>query len=401
MLANTIATFRGARLFRLILLFWAITASASSHGAEGLDFSIHQNYLSTRAIGMGNAFAAVVDDHSAIFYNPAALARREDTRLHFYVGAGLTQDYPKFIQDIQNASNISDQNAKVDALTNLITSNYGKDYYSRVPTLGAFWVKPHWGLAFIPADLTINAGIHRQVGPMVNVTAYQDSTLALSYARDLKILPKDHRLSLGATIKAVNRISANRAISAGELSSDSNLFDVKDANEGFTVDADMGTLYSPPVPTKGTFSFLNFMRPTFAVVAHNIVDYGFPTNFHLVRGDSSNPAKLGRRFDIGTKFDLPKLWVFEPHLAYDVRDIGHSDWTFAKGSHLGFELGWKMYNWWQGTWSAGLNQGYFSAGFGAKLAWFQLNIATWGEEVGTSGASQENRRYIAELSIDI
>jgi hypothetical protein len=48
----------------------------------------------------------------------------------------------------------------------------------------------------------------------------------------------------------------------------------------------------------------------------------------------------------------------------------------------------------------GLGQGYLSAGIGAQLAWFRLDAATFGEEVGTSSAKRENRYYIAKMSLD-
>lgn len=64
--------------------FLLIMAAHESVAAPALDFSIHQPYISTRAMGMGNAFTAVADDHSAMFYNPAALARRENGNLHFF-----------------------------------------------------------------------------------------------------------------------------------------------------------------------------------------------------------------------------------------------------------------------------------------------------------------------------
>jgi hypothetical protein len=109
---------------------------------------------------------------------------------------------------------------------------------------------------------------------------------------------------------------------------------------------------------------------------------------------------LERRFDIGTKFDLPDFWVFDPKFAFDIRDMGHRNWTWLKGLHAGTEMYWKMSRWWKGHWSVGINQGYMSAGFGARLAIFQLDLATWGEEVGTSDSRQESRRYIAEMSLD-
>src|SRR5262249_45366426 len=151
----------------------------------------------------------------------------------------------------------------------------------------------------------------------------------------------------------------------------------RDANEGLTFDADFGTLWTPNTKERGWF------RPTFAFVARNIVDYGFKQNFHFLDPHSGEPPKLERRFDFGTKLDLPVFWVFDPHFAFDIRDVGHRNWTWKKGYHVGAELYWKMYNWWKGHWAVGLNQGYWTAGFGARMAIFQIDLASYGEEVGT------------------
>ena len=95
-----------------------------------------------------------------------------------------------------------------------------------------------------------------------------------------------------------------------------------------------------------------------------------------------------------------KLWVFDPKFAIDIKDIGHDNWNELKGLHAGFELFWTMYNWWKGHWSVGVNQGYWTAGFGAKLGFFQLELASRGEEMGAGSEREESRRYILEMSLD-
>lgn len=237
---------------------------------------------------------------------------------------------------------------------------------------------------------------------MINVNAYLDTTIAYSYARDVKWgQPAGHRLSAGVTAKAIHRIYGGTAVSAGELAGGAEIFNQDDGDEGLTIDADVGFLYDPQLPESGFFSLLAVAKPTFAFVIRNILDYGFSTNLHLLDDDSGEPPKLGRRFDFGSKWDLPDFWVFDPHMSVDIRDVGHENWTFMKGLHIGAELYWKMASWWKGSWSVGLNQGYLSAGIGARLAWFQIDFSTWGEEVGTQDVSKENRRYMLELSIDI
>jgi hypothetical protein len=59
-----------------------------------------------------------------------------------------------------------------------------------------------------------------------------------------------------------------------------------------------------------------------------------------------------------------------------------------------------MYNWWQGHWSVGFNQGYLCGGVGAKFAWFQFDFATYAEEVGTVSTPTQSRRYNAEIAMD-
>ncbi len=387
-------------MLRVFSLVFAFLGSSSVFAGQALDFSIHQDYVSARALSMGNAFTAVVDDDATLFYNPAALARREDGEFRAYLGAGIDAEYMKFINDVKTASSKATESEKIDAMTALIEANYGNNYYSRLPTLGIQWMRPKWGIAFIPADLSIDIGIHQQVGPMVNVNAYLDSKLAFGYGWDVKKIGKDQRLSVGATLKVVNRVNVSESLIAAELASDSKVFDINDANEGMTVDADLGTLYTPSVPTSGFFKFLKYMKPTVAFVVRNVLDYGYNMNLHLIGDQTGVPPKSQRRYDLGTKWDLPDFWKFSPVLAVDMRDMGHTNWTPKKGFHLGAELGWKMFNWWKGTWGFGLNQGYVSMGVGARLAWFKANLASWGEEVGTSSVPKESRRYMLELSLD-
>ncbi len=378
------------RLFVVALLSY----SGSAFASKALDFTIHQEYTSTRALGMGNAFTAVADDHSAMFYNPAALARRKDGQVRMFLRGGIDSEYLDFVDEIKSATGLPTESEQIDAMSALIQKNYGNHFYSRVPTLGAVWVRPNWGIAFVPADLSIDVGIHQQIGPMLNVNGYLDSTLAWGYARDVKWFGKSNHISVGATVKGIHRINVSEAISAGELANDEEVFNTKDANEGFTLDLDAGLLWTPRTGRKALF------KPTFALVGRNLLDYGFTTNFHMISKDSGEPPKLQRRFDIGSKFELPNFWVFDPHISFDVRDILHDNWSLKKGMHAGAEAYWKMFNWWRGHWAVGMNQGYWTAGLGARMAIFQLDVVTFGEEVGTKDVPKESRRYMVEMSLD-
>lgn len=377
--------------------------SAWAVPVKSLDFTIHEEYVSTRAMGMGNAFTAVTDDHSAIFYNPANLAFRQDGQLRMFLRGGADAESFKLFDEIKKVGKDTKdlpEDQKTQPYVDLITSHYGDHYSYRLPTIGTSWVRPGWGIAFIPADLSLDIGVHRQIGPMLNVNMYLDSTLAFSYAHKMNWFGNRHEMAWGATVKAVHRVYVGEALSAGAMADGSNVFDTKDANEGLTGDIDLGTTWRPPVPSTGFFKFLRYMKPSFAIVGRNLVDYGFRTNFHFIDKESSEPPRLGRRFDFGTKWDFPKWWVFDPHMAFDIRNVGHTNWSPRKGAHAGIELYWKMFNWWKGHWAAGMNEGYWTAGFGARLAWFHIDLASFGEEVGTDSAPLEDRRYMLELALD-
>ena len=366
--------------------------------AEGpaADYTIHQDYVSTRALGMGNAFTAVVDDMSAMFYNPALLAWRTRGELKMFVRGGTTPASLKLFDEINEADKATDPEL---AYSDLIKKHYGEHFYYRVPTLGAAYVRPNWGLAFIPADLSLDASVHRNLGPSLNVTSFLDSTLAYTYARKMNWFGRAHQTSWGVTLKSIHRFHISEALLATDLAQNASVWDTSLATEGLTIDADASLAWRPPL-SDGFFNFLKYARPSFALVGRNLGDYGYPVNFHLLSKQSETPPRLGRRMDFGTKWEFPKVWVFESHAAVDVRDIGHPNFTMRKGLHAGFEAYWRMYNWWRGHWSVGANQGYLTAGFGARLAWFQLDLATYGEEVGTINAPKQSRRYMAELALD-
>jgi hypothetical protein len=68
---------------------------------------------------------------------------------------------------------------------------------------------------------------------------------------------------------------------------------------------------------------------------------------------------------------------------------------------LGFEFDWAMASWWKGAYRIGVNQGYPTLGFSALFTIFNLDLATYGEDVGTIDHPKENRMYTVKLNIDI
>ncbi len=370
----------------LILPFTAFGEALVNH-------AIHQDYMSIRAAGMGNAFTAVSDDYSTMFYNPAGLASLKNGTINMFIMGGISGSFLELSNDVKNVGGATEtqKNANMSAL---IQSKYDSDYFSRVG-LGAIWARPRWAVAIIPLDFELNMSIHQGVGPTVNVEGNQTTTIAYAYGRHVKWHEK-HEWSWGATVKGMYRGFVAKNISATELAGNPEFFKGSDAKEGLGIDADISLMFEP----KYEKGFMSFAAPTFVMAIRNLADLGFKQNMHFFNKESTEPPEAGRRLDFGSKWQLPSWKIFTVRGMVDVRDIGHKYWNYMKGLHVGAEFEWNISRWWRGGWRLGLNQGYWTAGFTGKILTFMLDLATWGEEVGTLENTTENRRYMFNASLD-
>ena len=381
-----------------LLLLCSVLVNSTADADVVKDYRIYQQYQSVRAMGMGNAFTAVADDYATLFYNPAGLARLDEGQLNLSLGGYVDTKFPKFYNDVKDAAtNGADDQTKATNVNNVLSNNYGNYFNARASLLQAVWVRPGWGIALLPIDLNMDMSVHQDGVASLNLIAHQDTTLAYGRGWDVHWLGPDHQLSMGVTGKAVYRGYYNKALLAADIQQNNNVLSAEGAAEGFTADADYGTLWSPKI-AKG--SWWRAAKPTLGFVVRNIVDYGFKTNFHVIGKDTGVPDKLGRRFDIGAKFDLPEFWVFRPRVSADVRDMADQNFTFMKGTHLGAEFLGKVRSWWQGGWRIGLNQGYFTAGFTGTLGIFTLDLVTYADELGTSDRPKAVRNYGLRASLD-
>jgi len=387
-----------------LLLITGILAffSSSFSQAESISTTIHHHYQAPRALGMGDAFVAVANDYSAIFYNPAGLARREDGQLNLsmnFAGTPGAMDFYNEYKDIEESNKTESE--KQTAYLELIERHYGDVYSLRVTPLEGVWVRPKWGVALIPLDLSVEMAMHKQVGPTINTTVYADTTLAVSYGDDLHWFDYG-RFSWGITGKFVNRGFFSEPISAVDLAQSSEIVRKEDLLEGYTVDADLGMLWTPELPDSGLWSVLRLARPTFGAVVRNVAETGFGQTMKLLNKDKQDgtPEKLYRVLDLGSRWEYPSMWIFGGRGVLDVRDLGHPDFTWRKGVHLGFEFDWTVSTWWKGHYRVGLSQGFWTAGLSAELGIFNLDVVSYADDVGTKNTPIESRVYATRLNLD-
>lgn len=371
-----------------IVLFVVLLLCSQVSLAQSIYSGIHRGYEGTRANGMGGAFSAVANDNTALFYNPAGISQLEKGESNWFLKADASAGIAGFSSDIDNATG---QSNDVQAITDVIKNHYGSHYSVRAPSVGFMWARPSWGVAFIPVDLSIDMGLHRSVGPSISLTAYQDSTFAFTKNWKINKWHKQGTFNVGVTAKAIYRMNVNKIVDVASIALTDKIFNIEDAKEGMTVDADVGFLW------KGPWQKYN---PSASFVIKNIGDYGYFTNLGLIGKGTGDPEKLHRTVDLGMAMDLPSWWVWSSKIAFDIRDMLHPNWNLQKGFHLGAEFMWEVASWFRGGWRAGINQGYWTGGFTGEFGIFKLDLATYGEEVGVQGSRLENRRYMVEMSLD-
>lgn len=379
-------------MIRFCFIFIAVTYFfvRSSFAQEALIFDIHQQFISTRAMGMGNAQVAVADDESAMFFNPAGLKQLKEGKMNFFIKGGANPDILDLADDIDKAGD------DTQAINDVIVKNYDKSYSLRAPSIGFLWARPKWSIAFIPADVSVNVSMDQAVGPAINLTAFQDTTLAFARAWNIKDFSYGN-LDWGVTAKAIYRAHLDRIVDIASIQNDK-VLEAEDSNEGLTIDFDLGLMWKAPEATSG---FWSYAKPTAGLVVRNVLDYGYLSNMGIYADDKQgDPQDLNRVVDVGTSFQLPNWWIWDTKFAFDIRDILHDNWTFEKGIHAGLEFNWEMFSWWKGGWRAGLNQGYWTAGFTGQISVFKLELATFGREMGTSSNKVEDRVYMFTTSLN-
>lgn len=441
-----ILKFASPLLFSILLSVFVAFAGQVAN-AQALNSKIHNQYNSLRAMGMGNAFTAVADDYSLLFYNPAGFGFKKNGEVQFSLfGAGLGNKITQLAKDINDAEKASTLEAdKINAISAVMDKYYGNPFSARLQLVELFWVRPNWGFALLPLDLSIDIGINKQVGPALDLDLKKDTTFAFGYGQKL-----GDELSVGGTIKAVHRGSVAQSIPVLELAANSDVLSSKRFKEGLNIDLDLGVMYkprwfgtnesrkpsqettkkvettevAPEAKTENLGLQVNENEPkiedtnikkqiekvddtdaveyntplTLSAVARNVFGGNFAKTKFINKDAVDAPDKIPSVIDLGSAYEV---WSFAGQTlttTLDARNLFHpSNNTLMKGLHLGVEYDFSPSGWLKAQARAGVNQGYFTAGFSFLLGVLTIDAVTFGEEVGTSTTKVESRMYALKL----
>jgi hypothetical protein len=331
---------------------------------------VRENYNGARSLSMGGASIAVVNDETALLVNPAALGKLRDsygtifdpeiegskTDNDMYKSKAFTEPFDlEQVKATTDATRDSYYHVKAQLFPSFVTKNFGIGIHgSRV------------------LDAKMNtAG--------TQMTTFYQEDVAVHMGFNLRFF--EGRFKIGIAGKVISRIEINQDLDATQT------LDIKSlAAEGVGVGSDAGLILAAPVA----------WLPTLSVVARDIGSTPFTAGSGLRMSSSSRPATVNQDFDVA-------LAVFPIHgnrarsaltFEFDKLKAAADATDKSRYYHAGYEFNYNDALFIRG----GMNQKYWTAGVELASERTQLQLSSYGEDVGTDGNSIEDRRYVFKFA---
>lgn len=349
------------RAFAALILIVSAQARAEVQSAQN---------SSVRALGMGDAYTALADDSSSLFYNPAGLARVRGLNwkiFSLHAGASGIEAYNK-IKDL-NGSGGGDQ------LSDTIQKLYG-DHVSSAVGGESMFTMPMLGIGvYNHTDALIK--VDNPVYPALQTDVINDYGYTLGVG-----VPLGPFLQAGLNLRYVKRTGARLPLGASVLADlDIDKLQAQVTRWGVGYAADTGMNLILPAP---------FFTATLSAVWKNMgkTNYRSENAAQILPSDDNN-ITLGAAL----KFDTPVLSIAP---ALDFQNLNRTDIQLARKFNFGIEIGLPLVDI-----RGGFREGYYTAGAGVNLGLFRVDVATYGVELGAYPGQIEDRRYVAEFTMEL
>lgn len=356
---------------KTFIVILSLFGAALQAGAE----EHYEFYNGIRQMGMGGAVIATVNDETALLSNPAALGKLRD----FFV----TVADPELELGSQNQDLMGTDQQKSFQIQEALNAtrepgNVGKRVHAKAQVFPSF-VVPNFGLGVL-GKYEIDAEVTEADTSIFDVRYNNDFALVTGFNFRLW----DGRIKLGVNMRAINRVTVDTTLSAN-----SEGLLVKDiGNEGVGIASDVGLILAAPWA----------MLPTLAAVVRDVGDttYTLRDGLFTDADDTRRPEKTEQSIDVA--LGLFPILSNKTRMAWSVEYRGVTtagdEEDSMKRIHTGFEINYHDALFFR----AGMNQRYWTAGFEIAVQNYQLQGASYGEEIGTADENREDRRYVLKFA---
>ncbi len=319
---------------------------------------------------MGNAFTAVADTHDAIYYNVAGLNKIEGMYLTFmdpYIG----------INDITELQDTLDEGdgSEGDDFAEFIRDIYGQNIWAAAGAKAGITMK-NFSLHYYDQG-ELNAYMTNPVFPTLELTFKNDIGFHLGLAYE--VVPN---LALGIGVRSISRTGGSYDVTLETLENlDSDTIKDEILREGTGYGVDLGLMYTTKLANTST---------SFGFSMHNAGDIAFRTGAgKLAPTSEKSYMSLGAAMQI----DLPLITIIP---ALDYKFVDRNDIDIDKKLDIGLEIDLPLI-----TVRGGLHHGYYTYGATVDLAFLQIDLASFSEELGAYPGQLEDRRYLVQFKIEL
>lgn len=333
---------------------------------------IREFYTGVRQLGMGGAYTAVVNDETSILTNPAGLGKIRDViwtvadlELH-----GAFEDTK--VATLSNATKVFAIQDLLDSLNNA----KGVHWHAKGQVFPSL-VGPNFGIGIL-GNYSYDGEVD-STGTTFRLDYRNDFALALGYC--FRFFNGIVKLGVGARLVDRVEVSEDLPANSTNLSLD-NL-----ASEGMGLGTDIGLTIAAPIA----------LIPTISVVARDVGMTSYELTDGIFRSTQTRPLPTAQSVDGG----LALFPILSNHVRATLTAEVHGLTTlseeqdFMRRLHVGAELNMADFFFLR----AGMNQRYWTAGVELASERFQLQAASYGEEIGVSPATREDRRWVGKISI--
>jgi hypothetical protein len=321
-------------------------------------------------MSMGGASIAVVNDETALLINPAGLGKLRDI-------------YGTILDPEVDGSSRAKEMYQTKAFTEPFdldqvkeTLDYSRDtyYHVRASLFPSFVVK-NFGIG-IRGSRVLDAQMNTAGTSMY--TFYQEDVSA-HMGFNLRFF--DGRIKMGVVGKAISRIEINSNLDPANKLEVSNL-----ASEGVGFGMDAGLILTAPI----------VWLPTISGVIRDIGDTPFTGGSGLRMQSSTRPETIKQDIDVAfalfpihsnksrSQFTLQWDKLRESSEATDKTRYYHVGYEFNYADILFLRMG--------------MNQRYYTAGVELAGERTQIQLGTYGEDVGVDGSPVEDRRWMFKFA---
>jgi F plasmid transfer operon, TraF, protein len=370
----------------ILIIFITLILTGFSFGQTILDDPLFAP-VRPEVIARGNAVTATVHGYDSLFTNPAGFSKEDGSFTLLTLNAN-----PYFAPTAENMDGFTqaaggDITSAVNLLSSIVVDNgIGANINTGIAIVGK-------GLGLgIVADVDAFGTGKTTLGTEVDVVGTISAIAGMSFA----FHPGPFDIHLGGDLKGMYRMKMDNVT----------LLQLMDLAEGGTPDVnilsgigigiDLGTIVD-----YGSFSFGLSVRDIggtkFAYNSISAADFetGIPVE---VAEDYRIPMTISTGFGYHPDLGILK-WIIDPTFNVEYQHVFYADPentpSFWTGVHAGTEI--KVLRFMKVR--AGINQGYITAGIGAKILFIDINMAYFTREMGEYAGVNPNSGMSLEFAI--